>query len=120
MKNIFKTFSKNYQTHTYFNVKSNHARSIIKHIANAVNIRINRSSSNKIFFHENKKNFNEAQEKIGFQQRPEYQEQMINNKVTEHRNSNDDYCRNDSSNYRLGDWDNNINSNKKLSIGKER
>ena len=68
---------------TNINVNSNHLRSIIKHILNAVNLRINRLFSNKKILEENKKIYNEAEEKSKFQQRLEYQAQMINNKVTE-------------------------------------
>ena len=49
----------------------------------------------------------EVQDKSGFQHRLEYQEQMINNKVTEHCNTNEN---NSNCNYRLGGNDNNINS----------
>ena len=55
--------------------------------------------------------------KNGFQQRLEYKEQFMNNKVTEHCNTNDNNSRNDSCNHKLE----NINyHNKKLSIGKEK
>ena len=58
--------------------------------------------------------------KSGFHQRLEYQEQMINNKVTEQCNTTNNNGCNDSCNYKL-DNDNNISSNKKkLSIGRKK
>ena len=84
---------------------------------NAVNIKINRFSSNKNIVDENNRIYNEALEKIRFKQKLEYQEQLINNKVTEHcyinnssGNHNNNSC-NDSSNYRLEDCNYNSNSN---------
>ena len=122
--NTFKPFNKHNHTSTYINVQP---PQINKHIPKAVNIRINRLSSNKKIFDENNRINNEALEKSGFQQRLEYQEQVINNKVTEHGNidNSSGTINNNNSNdywyYRLEDSDNNINSNnKKLSIGKER
>ena len=60
----------------------------MKHISNAVSIKINRLSSNKKSFDENKRIYNEALEKSGFQQRLEYQELFITNKVTGSSNNN--------------------------------
>ena len=46
---------------------------------------------------------------------------MMNNEITKHCNTNDNYIINTSGYYRLRNSDNNIDSNKKkLSIGKER
>ena len=47
---IFKPFSKSNSTPTYINTDSNHPRSILKQILNAMNQRINRLSSCKKFF----------------------------------------------------------------------
>ena len=46
-ENNFKPFHKDKQTPSYINVNSNHPRSMNKQITNAVNIKINRLSSNK-------------------------------------------------------------------------
>ena len=58
----------------YINVNFNHPRSIIKQIPNAVDIRINKLSSNKKIFYENNRIYDEALEKSGFKQRLEYLE----------------------------------------------
>ena len=55
--NTFKPFSQDKQTPD-ININSNHSRSIIKHIPNAVNIVINKLSFN--IFNENKRIYNEA------------------------------------------------------------
>ena len=68
----FKPFSKNNSTPTYINTDSNHPKSILKQIPNAVNQRINRLSPCKKFFEERKWIYDEALKNSGFQVRLEY------------------------------------------------
>ena len=53
----FKPFSKNDSTPRYINVSSNHPRSVLRQIPNAVNQKINKLSSCKKFFDENKSRY---------------------------------------------------------------
>ena len=73
-ENSFKPFHKDKQTLSYIKVNSNHPRSIIRQIPNAVDIRINRLSSYKKIFYEYNRIYDEAFEKSGFKQRLEYLE----------------------------------------------
>ena len=68
----FKPFSKNDSAPRYINVSSNHPRSILRQIPNAVNLRINKLSSCKKNFEENKSRYDDALKKSGFQGRLEY------------------------------------------------
>ena len=65
----FKPFSKNNSTPTYINIYSNHPRSLLKQIPNAVNQRINKLLSCKRIFEESKSIYNEAFKNSGFQGR---------------------------------------------------
>ena len=49
-ENSFKPFHKDKHTPSYINVNSNNPRSIIRQIPNAINIKMNRLSSNKKSF----------------------------------------------------------------------
>ena len=69
---IFKPFSKSNLTPTKMNIDSNHPRSILMQILNAVNPRINRLSSYKNISYENKSIYDEALKNSGFQGRLEY------------------------------------------------
>ena len=73
----------------YINVNSNHPRSIIRQIPNAVNIRINRLSSNKKIFYENNWIYDEVFERSGFKQRLEYLEILKDNFETCNNENND-------------------------------
>ena len=78
-ENGFKPFHKDKQTPSYINVNCNHPRPIIRQIPNAVNIRINRLSSNKKIFYENNRIYDEDLGKSGFKQRLEYLEILKDN-----------------------------------------
>ena len=68
----FKTFSKSNSTPTYMNIDSNHPRSILKQILNAVNQMINRLSSCTGIFKESKSIYDEALKNSRFKGRLEY------------------------------------------------
>ena len=68
----FKPFSKNNSVPTYVNIDSNHPRSLLKQIPNALNQRINRLSLCKRIFEESKSIYDEALKNSGFQGRLEY------------------------------------------------
>ena len=68
----FKPFSKSNSTPTNIDTDSNHPRSLLKQIPNAVNQRINRLFSCKIIFEESKSIYSEALKNSGFQGRLEY------------------------------------------------
>ena len=68
----FKPFSKNDSAPRYVNISSNHPRSVLRQIPNAVNQRINRLSSGKKMFEENKSRYDDALKDSGFQGRLEY------------------------------------------------
>ena len=58
--NSYKLFSKSNAIPTYTNVNSNHPASIVKQITGGINIRINRLSSSKNIFNNNKDSNNEV------------------------------------------------------------
>ena len=68
----FKLFSKNDSAPRYINISSNHPRSVLRQIPNAVNQRINRLSSSKKIFEENKGRYDDALKDSGFQGTLEY------------------------------------------------
>ena len=68
----FKPFSKNDSAPRYINISSNHPRSVLRQIPNAVNQRINKLSSGKKIFEENKSRYDDALKDSGFQGRLEY------------------------------------------------
>ena len=68
----FKPFSKNDSTPRYINISSNHPRSVLRQIPNAVNQRINKLSSGWKIFEENKSRYDDALKDSGFQGRLEY------------------------------------------------
>ena len=68
----FKPFSKNDSAPRYINVSSNNPRSVLRQIPNAVNQRINKLSSCKKIFEENKSRYDDALKDSGFQGRLEY------------------------------------------------
>ena len=68
----FKLFSKNDSAPRYINISSNHPRSVLRQIPNAVNQRINKLSSGKKIFEENKSRYDDALKDSGFQGRLEY------------------------------------------------
>ena len=68
----FKPFSKNNSAPRYIDVSSNHPRLVLRQIANAVNVRINKLSSCKKIFEENKSRYDDALKDSGFQGRLEY------------------------------------------------
>ena len=68
----FKPFSKNDSAPRYINIFSNHPRSVLRQIPNVVNQRINRLSSCKKIFEENKGRYDDALKDSGFQSRLEY------------------------------------------------
>ena len=68
----FKLFSKNDFAPRYINTSSNHPRSVLRQIPNAVNQRINRLSSCKKIFEESKGRYDDALKDSGFQGRLEY------------------------------------------------
>ena len=69
---MFKPFSKNDSTPRYINISSNYPRSVLRQIPNAVNQRINKLSSCKKIFEENKSRYDDALKDSGFQGRLEY------------------------------------------------
>ena len=68
----FKPFSKNDSASRCINISSNHPRSVLRQIPNAVNQRINKLSSCKKIFEENKSRYDDALKDSGFQGRLEY------------------------------------------------
>ena len=68
----FEPFSKNDSAPRYINISSNHPRSVLRQIPNAVNQRINKLSSGKKIFEENKSRYDDALKDSGFQGRLEY------------------------------------------------
>ena len=56
---------------SYINVNSNHSRCIIQQIPTAMNLRINRLSSSKSIFENNKEPYNEAQHNSCFNKKME-------------------------------------------------
>ena len=68
----FKPFSKNDSALRYINVSSNHPRSVLRQIPNAVNQRIDKLSSCKKIFEENKSRYDDILKDSGFQGRVEY------------------------------------------------
>ena len=68
----FKPFSKNDSAPRYINISSNHPRSVLRQIPNAVNQRINKLSSGRKIFKENKSRYDDALKDSGFQGRLEY------------------------------------------------
>ena len=68
----FKPFSKNDSAPRYINISSNDPRSVLRQIPNAVNQRINKLSSCKKIFQENKSRYDDALKDSGFQGRLEY------------------------------------------------
>ena len=68
----FKLFSKNDSTPRYINISSNHPRSVLRQIPNAVNQMINRLYSSKKNFKESKGICDNALKNSGFQGRLEY------------------------------------------------
>ena len=132
-ENSFKSFHKDKQTPSYINVNSNHPRPIIRQIPNAVNIRINRLSSNKKISYENNRIYDEGLEKSGIKQRLEYQEILKDNFVTcnnensdninvNKNNNNNNRTVNGETNNRLNNTsgrDNNDSSCKNKNTGKE-
>ena len=68
----FKPFSKNDSAPRYINISSNHPRSVLRQISNAVNQRINKLSSGKKIFEENKSRYDDVLKDSGFQGRLEY------------------------------------------------
>ena len=77
-ENSFKPFHRDKQTPSNINVNFNPSRSIIRQIPNAVNIRMNRLSSNKKNY-ENNGIYDETIEKSGFKQRLQYVEILKDN-----------------------------------------
>ena len=61
-----------YSAPRYINISSNHPRSVLRQTPNAVNQRINRLSSCKKIFEENKSRYDDALKDSGFQCRLEY------------------------------------------------
>ena len=68
----FKPFSKNDSAPKYVNIDSNHPRSVLKQIPNAVNQRMNRLSSGKRMFEGSKIIYDEALKNSEFQGRLKY------------------------------------------------
>ena len=68
----FKPFSKNDSAPRYINISSNHPRSVLRQIPIAVNQRINKLSSGKKMFEENKRRYDDALKDSGFQGRLKY------------------------------------------------
>ena len=68
----FKPYCKSNSVPTFINIDSNHPRTLLKQIPNAVNQRINWRSSCKIIFEESKSVYDEALKNSGFQGRLEY------------------------------------------------
>ena len=68
----FKPFSKNDSAPRYINISSNNPRPVLRHIPNAVNQRINKLSSGRKIFKENKSRYDDALKDSGFQGRLEY------------------------------------------------
>ena len=68
----FKPFSKNDSAPRYINISSNHPRSVLRQISNAVNQRINWLSSCKKIFEESKGRYDDTLKDSGFQGRLEY------------------------------------------------
>ena len=87
-KNSFKPFHKDKLILSYINVNSNHPRSIIRQIPNAVNIRIKRLSSNKKSFMKIRYMMRPFK-KSGFKQRLEYLEILKDNFETCNHENND-------------------------------
>ena len=56
----FKLFSKNDSAPRYINISSNHPRLVLRQIPNAVNQRINKLSSGRKIFEENKSRYDDA------------------------------------------------------------
>ena len=65
----FKPFSKNDSAPRYINISSNHPRSVLRQIPNAVNERINKLSSGRKIFEENKSRYDDTLKDSGFQGR---------------------------------------------------
>ena len=70
--NTYKPYSKDDQPPTYININSNHPQSIITHLPNAINTRINRLSANEKTFHENCQTYNQALNKSGYTTKLKY------------------------------------------------
>ena len=68
----FKPFSKNDSAPRYINISSNQPISVLRQIPNAVNQRINKLSSCKKIFEENKSRYDDALKNSGFQGRLVY------------------------------------------------
>ena len=68
----FKPFSKNDSAPNYVNIASNHPRSLLSQIPNAMNQSINWLSSCKIMFEERKSIYDDAFKNSGFQGRLAY------------------------------------------------
>ena len=94
----FKTFNKNNHIPTYVNINLNHPKSIIKQIPNTVNLGINRLSSFKNIFENNKKFYNETS---SFHQKLEY---LDINEINTYEYNNRIH-----NNYRMNDMCNNHN-----------
>ena len=104
--NSYKPFCKDNLNPCYINVHSDHPKSIIKQIPNAINIRISRLCSNKHIFDANSRKYEEALGKSGFQKKLIYHDKpiasepdSIANNIT---NSNNSINGNNGSNYRRG------------------
>ena len=82
----FKSFSKNDSAPRYINISSNHPRSVLRQIPNAVNQRINKLSSCKKIFKENKSRYADALKDSGFQGRLEYLTPMDLNSRARNKN----------------------------------
>ena len=81
--NTYKPFSKDSQPPTYININSNHTQSIIKHLPNAINTRLNKLSANRKIFRENSATYNQALEKSGYKTKLKYIEKQPTDTINE-------------------------------------
>ena len=83
------------------NVSSNHPRSIIKQIPASVNLRINRLSSSKRIFENNKEQYNEAQHNSGFNKKLEFLDLNRANKCKGNNTQHNKYRMNNTKRYKV-------------------
>ena len=99
--NSNKRFNKNNDIPSYINVNSNHPWSIIKQIPTAINLRIDRLSSPKRIFLNNKEPYYEALHKSSFNKKLEFLDLNRTNKYRDNNNNN-----NDNTKYRMNNTNN--------------
>ena len=81
--NAYKPFIKTDHYASYINVNSNHAKTIIKKVPKAVNLRIRNLSANEKIFQESSKIYMDALKNSGFTEEFTYQEENIPNDINE-------------------------------------